>query len=269
MARPRLLPAALLALLGTSVMSAMQGCASADGMAEKFYDSSRAYNRSLRWEDFDRAARHLPPESVNAFLDHHEAIEDEIVIIDYDIERMKLEKQTGRAATRVNISWHRDDETIVRNTVVDQQWQFHDGTWFLVDEYRVDGKPLALFAESPDAEDEDEEGARDAEDPESDPESDREQSEGDEDALASADEADPRHPWLPGMVDFRESRDIGYSDQEKANRDRQRRRDRVAARKRQGHPRHGNVDIGGSPIERSGQEDDLSDFGSSRVAIED
>jgi hypothetical protein len=261
MARPRVLPLALLALL------AVQGCAAADGMAEKFYDASRAYNRSLRWEDFDRAARHLPPESVNAFLDHHESIEDDIVIIDYDIERMKLEKQTGRAATRVNISWHKDDETIVRNTVVDQQWQFHDGAWYLVDEYRVDGKPLALFAESPDAEDEDDEKADGEQDGDEGLDPDQEPT--DDEALASSSGEDPKHPWLPGMVDFRETRDIGYSDQEKSKRDRQRRRDRVAARKQQGKQRHGNVDIGGSPLDRSPHEDDLSDFGSSRVAIED
>lgn len=264
MARPRVLPLALLALL------AVQGCAAADGMAEKFYDASRAYNRSLRWEDFDRAARHLPPESVNAFLDHHESIEDEIVIIDYDIERMKLEKQTGRAATRVNIAWHKDDETIVRNTVVDQQWQFHDGAWFLVDEYRVDGKPLALFAESPDAEDaedEEEDGAEERDGESAD--SDQEPTEEGDELASAADGEDPKHPWLPGMVDFRESRDIGYSDQEKSKRDRQRRRDRVAARKQQGKQRHGNVDIGDSPLDRSRHEEDLSDFGSSRVAIED
>jgi hypothetical protein len=183
-----------LALVVTLASPAL-GCATADGMQEKLYDATRGYNRALRWGDFDRAAAYLPDPSVDAFLSQTEEVEDKLVIIDYQLSRLKLEKQTGQAASRVEIKWHTDDRLIVEETIVDQTWQFYEGQWFLVDERRARGKPLAIFAETPT--DENDEAV-----------------------------ADSPHPYLPGLEGFRDTHEIGLSPQEKRVRDRDRRRAR-------------------------------------------
>jgi len=171
----------------------LAGCATADGMQEKFYDASRAYNRSLRWGDFDRAADYLPPLAVEPFLDQHEEVAEKLVIIDYELTRLQLDKMSGKAGSRVEIRWHTDDNLILKSTVVDQQWQFWEGSWYLVDERRARGKPLAIFAETP----EDDEGKPDLSTP---------------------------HPYLPGRDEFRDTHEIGLSPKEKRSRDKVRRR---------------------------------------------
>ncbi len=185
-------PLCLIFALGLSAPS-VSGCATPDGMQEKLYDATRGYNRSLRWGDFDRAAEYVPEAAVEAFLEQSEEVEEKLVILDYQLTRLKLDKQTGQAASRVEIQWHTDDRLIVETTMVDQTWQFWEGSWFLVDERRARGKPLAIFAES-------------AVDEEGEP------------------LPDTPHPYLPGLEAFRDAHDIGLSDKEKRVRGRDRRR---------------------------------------------
>lgn len=197
------LPALL--TVGAVTVGGAAGCTSLDQMQEKLYDATRAYNRSLRWADWDRAAEHLPPESADGFLDSHETVDERLVVIDYELTRLKLDKPTGRAACRVEIQWHTDDRLIVEHTTVDQWWQYYEGGWYLVDERRVAGKPLAIFAELGGDED---------------------HAENVEDERVASGPLD--HPYLPGLERFRDSRDIGLSEDEKRKRDRARRK---AARK--------------------------------------
>jgi hypothetical protein len=193
------------ALFGLLSFGGPTGCATAaDGMQEKLYETTRAYNRSLRWADYDRAAAYVPPESEDAFLDDHGKFEEELVMIDYNLTRLKMEKQQGIATCRVKLSWHTDRSNVVRDTEVEQVWQFFEGQWYLVDERRVDGEPLALFAEL-----------------------------GEEQQL--------EHPYLPGLLEFRDKRDIGLSEKEQKERDRERRR----ARRRAGDPQGADLPLGG------------------------
>lgn len=176
----------LAALLVCSVATlANSGCASADGMVEKLYDSTRAYNRSLRWGDWDRAAEYLPQASANAFIESHQAVEDRLVVLDYQMTRLEVDKVNGIAASQVEISWHTDDQLVVRTTTVAHLWQWYEGRWVLVDERRSGGKPLAIFAEVTE---------------------------------------DQPHPYLPGLEAFRDEYAIGLDPDEKRKREREQRR---------------------------------------------
>jgi hypothetical protein len=176
---------AVAALLLSSVIAG-PGCAGAsDGMIEKLYDSTRAYNRSLRWGDWDRAAEHLPAKSADAFMDAHREVEDRLVVIDYEMTRLEVDKVNGIATSQVDISWHTEDHLVVRSTTVNHLWQWHEGRWVLVDERRGGGKPLGIFAEVAD---------------------------------------DQPHPYLPGLQAFREEYAIGEDADEKRKQERVRRK---------------------------------------------
>jgi hypothetical protein len=177
--RPAL--ARLLPVLG----SVLAGCVTADGMDTKLRDTSSAYNRALRWGDIDRAAGHLPATSQQAFLAQHDEFKEELVIVDYELTRLDLDKESGIAASRAEIVWHLEDTFIVKTTVVDQAWQFHEGRFVLVDERRASGVPLGLFAEV---------------------------------------EEDP-HPYLPGLAEYRKQNEIGKENKKKRQRRRRRRSD--------------------------------------------
>lgn len=157
-------------LASTAVLTMLlSACATGDGMQEKLRDATRGYNGAVRWGDIDRAAQYLPGESQQAFLTKMEQAEEDLVIVDYEITRLDLDKTSGIAASRAVIQWHTDRRLVVETTAVDHLWQFHEGRFVLVDERRSGGTPLGVFAES----------------------------------------GESGHPWLPGVEAFREANEIG------------------------------------------------------------
>jgi hypothetical protein len=148
------------------------GCMTGDGMQSKLRDATTEYNRSLRWRDVDRAAEFLPADAQQRFLARQEDVEEELIVLDYELTRLDLDKQTGVAASRATIWWHTEDSTIVEDTTVDQLWQWNDGKFVLVDERRASGTPLVLFAEVDEGE----------------------------------------HPYLPGLHAYRKQHEIGEAN---------------------------------------------------------
>ena len=154
------------------------GCMTGDGMQTKLRDATTEYNRSLRWRDLDIAATYLPVESKQAFLLAQEEFMDELVVLDYELTRLDLDKTTGVAASRAQIWWHTEDSTVVESTMVDQLWQFHEGKFVLVDERRSSGTRLGLFAEL----------------------------------------VEEEHPWLPGLQRYRRDHEVGKDNKHKQQR---------------------------------------------------
>ncbi|PRQ03011.1 hypothetical protein ENSA5_19500 [Enhygromyxa salina] len=201
---------ALTAALVLSGVVTGPGCASTDGMVDKLYDSTRAYNRSLRWGDWDRAAEYLPSASADAFMDSHQAVEDRLVVLDYQMTRLEVDKVNGVAASQVEISWHTADHLVVRTTNVNHLWQWYEGRWVLVDERRSGGKPLSIFAEVAE---------------------------------------DQPHPYLPGLEAFRDEYAIGMDVDEKRKRERaQRKAER--ARKADPDQKYSLDDLDSMPIDQ-------------------
>jgi hypothetical protein len=184
--RPRLAVPAVAALLLTAA------CAMGDGMQEKLRDATEGYNSSLRWGDFDRAAEWLPSDAQDAFLSRHEAVDDKLVVVDYQMTRLDLDKEKGVAGSRAEILWHTDRQLVVKTTRVDQLWQFHEGRFVLVDERRSGGAPLAIFAEI----------------------------------------GEGPHPYLPGLEAYRKAYEIGEDNKKKGPRRRKAAdRERATARR--------------------------------------
>lgn len=161
---------------------------SIDNIQTKLREQTTEYNRELRWGDIDRAADFLPAGAQRAFLDRHERVKDELVIVDYEMTRLDFEPQTGVATSRTRVDWHTDRELIVKSTEVDQTWQLHEGNFVLVDERRSGGDPLTVFA----------------------------------------DEAEDPHPYLPGLEAFRKKHEIGEENKPKGKSKRKRRRGQPA-----------------------------------------
>ncbi|MBX7079357.1 MAG: hypothetical protein K1X88_09245 [Nannocystaceae bacterium] len=157
-------------------VAALGGCVSGDGMQTKLRDATTDYNKALRWRDIDRAAEFLPANSQQEFLATHEDFAKELVIVDYELTRLDLDKSSGVAASRAQIWWHADDSTVIESTMVDQLWQFHEGKFVLVDERRSSGERLGIFGEF----------------------------------------VEDEHPWLPGLLAYRKSHHIGANNKQGA-----------------------------------------------------
>lgn len=170
--------------LGLAILAAPAlGCATGDGMNEKLRDATNGYHGAMRWGDIDRAAAWLPLESKQSFMASVEKAHEELVIVDYEITRLDLDKESGIAASRAEVQWHTDRRLVVESTRVDQLWQWHDGRFWLVDERRSGGKPLGLFAEH----------------------------------------GEKGHPYLPGLEEYREANEIGEENKKKGRKGKERR----------------------------------------------
>jgi hypothetical protein len=177
--------------------AATPGCATSDGMVEKLYDSTRAYNRSLRWGDWDRASEYVPQAAADAFIESHQAVADRLVVLDYEMSRLEVDKINGVAASQVVISWHTATNLVVRTTTVNHVWQWHEGRWVLVDERRSGGKPLVIFSDVPE---------------------------------------DEPHPYLPGLEAYRDEYAIGLDADAKRKREREERKAAKARKNDPGQP---------------------------------
>jgi hypothetical protein len=147
----------------------LPACLSGDGLSDKLRDATRGYNSALRWGDIDRAAEFLPATSQDVFMITQDEAREDLVIVEYDVTRLDLDHERGVAASRALITWHTEKMLIVKETIVDQLWQFHDGDFVLVDERHAGGDPLPIFAEVEEV----------------------------------------PHPYLPGLEAFREANEIG------------------------------------------------------------
>jgi hypothetical protein len=128
-------------------MFLLPACLSGDGLSDKLRDATRGYNSALRWGDVDRAAEFLPAASQQAFMNTQDLAREDLFIVEYEMTRLDLDHERGVAASRALITWHTEKVLIVKQTMVDQLWQFHEGDFVLVDERRAGGDPLPIFAE--------------------------------------------------------------------------------------------------------------------------
>jgi hypothetical protein len=125
------------------VLIFLAGCAGAAGQSagERLLNDVRSFHEGLRWRRFDDAADHIPPASREVFLDGREALDDDLRIDDYEIERTKMVKD-GVAEVQIRYTWHLDSKGSVHETVVEQRWERVGKGWILYAEERKRGEPM-------------------------------------------------------------------------------------------------------------------------------
>ena len=112
--------------------------------------AAREYNQDVRWGRFDQAAKHVPADTRQRFIDRHTNLDDDLEIADFemtDVEVDKKDKKKHTATARVEYTWSLKTRGIVEKTTTKQHWEKRDGEWILASEERVKGAPLVLFSE--------------------------------------------------------------------------------------------------------------------------
>ena len=99
-----------------ALLTLFSGCMTGDGMASKIRDTSSAYNRALRWGDIDQAVQYVPPASRDEFLARHDLVEEKLVVVEYDVIRLDLDRERGVAASRAEIVWHTAAKAVTPGT---------------------------------------------------------------------------------------------------------------------------------------------------------
>jgi hypothetical protein len=128
------------------------GCAGQQKATDDLMEHVRGYQEGLRWRRWDEAAVHIEPDKREIFLDEHDQLDDELLIDDYEIERVKMERGRKAAKVLIRYSWHLDSVGLVNESLVEQMWHQRGKLWLVVAERMKHGKrlPLLMEEEKPD-----------------------------------------------------------------------------------------------------------------------
>jgi hypothetical protein len=113
---------------------------------ETLTESVRSYNDSVRWERFEVAANHLPPDQRSQRLDEWDQRGHDLKITDYDIVKVD-QKSSREARVQIKVSWYRESEGTVHETQALQTWERRGKDWMMVDEARVRGTEMPGLTE--------------------------------------------------------------------------------------------------------------------------
>lgn len=116
-------------------------------MKDKLETSTQAYARALRWGDWDAAANYVPAESAQAYTERGESLREAVTVVDRELLSLKYAPEKASAIVRYELSWQRDAEIVIKDTVLEETWAFFEGKWYLVEHERVSGEPLELMGD--------------------------------------------------------------------------------------------------------------------------
>jgi len=109
--------------------------------------AAREYNQDVRWGRFDKAAKHVPVDTRQRFIDKHANLEEDLDIEDFEMSGIEVDKTKKTATARVEYTWSLKTRGIVEKTTTRQKWERRDSEWVLASEERVKGAPLVFFDE--------------------------------------------------------------------------------------------------------------------------
>jgi hypothetical protein len=139
----------LQALALAAALTAPAGCMAGMGYstADQVTNAAREYNNDVRWGRYDKAAKHVPTDTRQRFIDKHANLDEDLEIADFEMSGIELDKKKQTATARIDYTWSLKTRGIVEKTTTKQKWEKKDSEWILASEERVKGAPLVLFEE--------------------------------------------------------------------------------------------------------------------------
>ncbi len=131
MIRLPLVPLALAALLGAGAAA----CNAYTSPREKLQDATLAYHNGVRWQRYEIAARALPPERRQAWVQAMERLARSVHILDFEL--VPIEVGDERAIVEVDIAYTRAAAMVVERMRRRQSWTYVEGAWRLTGEEEV------------------------------------------------------------------------------------------------------------------------------------
>jgi hypothetical protein len=114
---------------------------------ENLVRTARMFNDDLRWARFEQMTGSMPADEARAFTSRVELVRDELVIADFEVTSINFAQGSEKATVMVKLEWYTKREPTVRNTTIEEKWEFRPGGWMMVKQRRTRGDRFPLTPE--------------------------------------------------------------------------------------------------------------------------
>ena len=105
------------------------------------------YNDGLRWGRYQDVTPHLAAEEAERFLARTGVLADDFEMADDEVASINFRDGGTRADVTVDFTWYNQRRSLVRRTLVGQDWRFRDGRWVCAAQRRLRGDRFPLIPE--------------------------------------------------------------------------------------------------------------------------
>lgn len=143
-------PSRLLALAVVPiVLLAVPACVTpSQNRREALVRIAHQYNDGLRWGRYQDVVAHLAPEEAERFLSRTGVLAEDFEMADNEVSGINFLDGGTRAQVTVDFTWYNQRRSLLRKTVVGQDWRFRDGRWICAAQRRVRGDRFPLIPDA-------------------------------------------------------------------------------------------------------------------------
>jgi len=116
----------LLRIMLPVMVIALAGCGTIrnNKMTWEFEQSSKSYNKMIRWNELDKADAIFPPERLREEFKRKVKVAGGVKVTDFRIKRMECRPERGEATVVLEIDYYREPSVTVKTVEDIQQWEY-------------------------------------------------------------------------------------------------------------------------------------------------
>jgi hypothetical protein len=114
---------------------------------EDLVREARIFNDDFRWGRWDVLGQSMPPEENALFQARKDLLDNDLVIVDYEVTSIRFLQNSQAATVDVHIEWYMKSDPSVRQTTLVQRWELRGSHWMMIKQRRVRGARLPLVPE--------------------------------------------------------------------------------------------------------------------------
>lgn len=107
----------------------LAGCAGGLDTQTAVRNAVDEFHDGFRWGAMGSMLPHVRPADQDTFMTDYQASMEGVAIADYEVQRVQIAENGDSAAVWVSFSWYRQDEMIVHEAYVREEWLDVDGSW--------------------------------------------------------------------------------------------------------------------------------------------
>jgi hypothetical protein len=114
---------------------------------EDLVREARIFNDDFRWGRWDVLGQSMPPEENALFQARKDLVDNDLVIVDYEVTSIRFLQNSQAATVDVHIEWYKKSDPSVRQSTLVQRWELRGSHWMMIKQRRVRGTRFPLVPE--------------------------------------------------------------------------------------------------------------------------